>query len=251
LVGVQNATTTYRNQVVSAADNYAESEDYASALYALNNAIEFLNNDPEINQRVIRFTQDYRTKILRDADSALNEEGYLAAIQIVRTGLQTLRGDTELLNAVAEFELYAPIKIWDRDFYTVSRGWSGFTNEMVDNYGNTQTNVIFTVDEVLPGDTGAVKNFLLNGEYSRLEGTLFRSYEGRGVVTRNDAPRISIRCDDELIFSAQINVGDEPIAFNIDLTGVRVVRIGIITANHTMGNGQEVGGVADLFLYRR
>jgi len=251
LEGVENATSAYRTQILELAEDFAKEENYVSALNTLDNSLRVLSNDAEINQRMIVFTQSYKSKVLSDAEAALTEDGYLEAIRIIRTGMQTLGNDSDLVNAIAEFEFYAPIKIWDLDYYTENRGRTWFASELEDNYGNTQYNVIGTSDDVLPTDTGAARDFLLNGEYSRLEGIIFRSFKGRGVNTRNDAPVISIRCDDVVVLRKQIDIGDEPYAFSIDLTGVKVIRIGINTADHRMGSGDDVGGVAELNLFKR
>jgi serine/threonine protein kinase len=238
LVGVQSATIAYRNQVVSAADNYAESEDFANALNTLNNAVEFLGNDSEINQRVIRFTQDYRAMILRDAEIALNEDGYLSAIQVVRTGLHTLRDDAELLNAIADYDLYAPIFLQELDFFTGNRWIEVYST--TDNLGNSRTNCLNT------DRSRTVNVYFINEEFTRMDGHFFQDYDRRNNYL---STTLRIYGDGRLLFSGVMQAGVEPIYFNVDLSGVVELRV-----EYTRGNantGRQNALLSDVALWRR
>lgn len=88
--------------------------------------------------------------------------------------------------------------------------------DMKDNLGNTYEHAL----KARAGDAYTV--YKLNGQYSAISGTLFKTYENRsnGMVAS-----LKIYGDDELLYSASITSGEDPVEFRVDLTGVLELKI--------------------------
>ncbi|MDR0310515.1 MAG: NPCBM/NEW2 domain-containing protein [Acidobacteriota bacterium] len=83
----------------------------------------------------------------------------------------------------------------------------------------------------------ATADYLLNGEFSRMSGTLFLSYEGRDP---RSTQRFVVWGDGIQIYtSPEIEGGFLPIVFDIDVTGVNVMRI--INQYDSWTSGRTIG----------
>lgn len=93
----------------------------------------------------------------------------------------------------------------DSGFYTAS--------SEKDNFGTTHTNCITRYFD---------RSYALNGQYSRLTGTLYQTYDRRSL-TVDSSYYLEIYGDGELLWSRIFQRGDtgiEPIPIDINLTGV-------------------------------
>lgn len=97
-----------------------------------------------------------------------------------------------------------------------------FTGEPFYVWENEQDNVGGTYTYAFGGkDTTNV--YLINGQYSKMTGTLFQAYEYRSY-TRMDTT-LSIYGDGELLFSGTVTGGVKPMDFSVDLTGVLELKV--------------------------
>lgn len=90
--------------------------------------------------------------------------------------------------------------------------------DMKDNLGNTYEHAVTTRSYYDDNYT----TYKLNGQYSAISGTFFKTYE-----YRNDdrAHNLKIYGDGELLYSASVTSGVDPIDFYVDLTGVLELKI--------------------------
>ena len=239
----------HKTKVVEKTSEYEQAEDYATAIQYIEQELSHLNNDTQVVEKLNAYKAIYKEQVLSEAANALERDGYAAAINIVNTGLSILSDDHDLERARDEYSTYAPIRIWELGSFSIDENKTVFTSELKDNYGGIQSNVIRTTGGLMPTERVAIKDFLLDGQYSRLEGTIFRSYDGR-TESRND-PWIRIICDGSIVFEKSIAVGKDPEKFSIDLTGIRIVKIAMSTTYSFLSETVDIGGVADLLLYKK
>jgi len=228
---------------------YETAANYAAAIPYIERELGGVNNDAEIVTKLNSYKATYKEQIIENARSAFSESGYAAAIAILNQGISILGNDTDIVQAKIDYNAYAPISPWSLDYFTINEGEVKFLPELKDNYGNIQTNV-FTSDEF-----SFERDAFLNGEYKRLTGTLFRTYEGRKTegsnVFNNDGyPKIEIYCDDVLVYAEHINTGDEPKAFDLDISNVKVLRFFIYGFSHIYFECDINGGISELSLYK-
>ena len=105
--------------------------------------------------------------------------------------------------------------VWlqDLDYFTGSKLDIEPTEK--DNLGNTR-------HEVIVQDGGFDNTYLLNGQYSAISGTFFQRYDDR---TSSGESELLIYGDGELLYSAKMAGGMQPIDFYVDLTGVLKLEI--------------------------
>lgn len=89
-----------------------------------------------------------------------------------------------------------------------------------DNLGNTRYEVI--VNQKFFSNIDLDNVYLINGQYSSITGTFFQRYEHR---SDKGTSSLKIYGDNQLLYSAELSAGMEPIDFNVDLTGVLKLRI--------------------------
>lgn len=105
--------------------------------------------------------------------------------------------------------------VWlaDMDYFLGTENLSK-ANTAKDNTGETHVHCIMR---------GFTRKYMLNGNYSRLTGTLFQKYEYRSDSLFSEKPGMAIYADGELVYEygfAKGDTGIKPVNFDIDLTGV-------------------------------
>lgn len=89
-----------------------------------------------------------------------------------------------------------------------------------DNAGDTHYNCITRTFD---------RTYILNGQYSRISGILYQTYEDRSRYTGHSGSNnfLEIYGDGELLYSRRFEreTGIDPIPFNVDLTGVLKLRV--------------------------
>lgn len=84
-----------------------------------------------------------------------------------------------------------------------------------DNLGNVR-------QETVDASNGFTNTYLLNGQYSAISGTLFQRYDYRSHSRESE---LLIYGDGELLYSAKMTGGMQPIDFYVDLEGVLELKI--------------------------
>lgn len=86
------------------------------------------------------------------------------------------------------------------------------TSTVTDNLGNEQSNVI---------NSTFSNTFILNGQYHTLTGTIFLSQR----VKNYGRPHIEVYGDGNILFDMQMEPGDRPFPFSIDISGVQELEV--------------------------
>ena len=122
------------------------------------------------------------------------------------------------------------VLVQDLDYYTGSNVRT--KTSLKDNLGNTHYNVV----------DGAFDNvYKINGEYTRIAGTLFQQYDYRSIT--GSIATLQIYGDGKLLYTAEMKGGIDPIDFSVNLTGVLELRISISRGYYLNG------AIADFGLY--
>ena len=87
-----------------------------------------------------------------------------------------------------------------------------------DNMGQEQSNVISTCNN----------RFIINGEYSTITGTMFISEKQKNY----GKPHIKLYGDDNVLYDMQLEPGDQPIEFSVDISGVQQLDVKLYQNTH-------------------
>lgn len=127
----------------------------------------------------------------------------------------------------------------------LSQGDFEIMSEALDNMGNSQLRSFFNCEA--GNDDRLILECYLYGDYEKFVGTFFLTEEGRNGDNTGWIPYLEVYCDNVQVFNRKINVGDEPVDFEIDLNGVNEIRI----EYDGWGNEQgHLAGISNMYLCR-
>lgn len=142
------------------------------------------------------------------------------------------------------------VKLQDMDYFNYQKSsesiyWDNWNSlGDMDNTGNrySQGHVFYF------GDNGSqYAEYLIKQKYKYIKGTFVLQHEYR---TRNRQASLKIYGDEKLLYtSGLIYAGVEPIAFDVDITGVRKLKIEIESQNGSILENSEFG-IVDTVLYQ-
>lgn len=109
--------------------------------------------------------------------------------------------------------------VWlcDLDYY-YQQGYWNLGRETIDNLGNKHQKSLYLKSDY--SDNHIV--YKLNGQYSKLTGYFYQLYDHRSDDYKTT---LNVYGDGELLYSASVGRGIDPIEFSIDLTGVLELKI--------------------------
>ena len=111
------------------------------------------------------------------------------------------------------------VMLADMDYFS-SEGEFKNKDTVKDNMGNTYYDVV----SIGRGGFPKTEEYLLNGNYSKIKGKVIVEHEDRSKQTY--ASMVKIYGDDKLLYaSPEMKGGTQPKDFDVDLTGVLVLRI--------------------------
>ena len=132
--------------------------------------------------------------------------------------------------------------VWmkDMDYFTSEYDFRMEIFEQVkDNLNQTHTNA-------MAGHDKASRTYKLNGQYSAISGVLFQIYENRSWDNNGQRSYFKIYGDGQLLYSAEMAAGIEPIDFYVDLTGVLELKV---VLDFDRANGDLCAAVGEFGLW--
>lgn len=152
------------------------------------------------------------TKQVRDGADAPRELSNTASASPVV--LSSTRGQKDV----------QPVSLWSVIRRAVTRGAIHREEFMTDAYGNKYYDVMVNdrIGAYDEEDTASI-TFKLDNNYTRLTGTLFRNDEH--WTEKGPYPFVRIFCDDYRVAYETLNAREGPFDFDIDVTGVKTLRI--------------------------
>ena len=222
---------------IEGAEEYIANDDYESAINVLRDAISKNEEDVELAALLSRYEEKYCDHIIQQADAALELEGYKSAIDIIQQAQDILPNNDSLKSAIVLYESYAPVYIANLDYFDQEYDWYEVLESDMDNLGNEYHNSIACryLDNT----------YILNGNYSRLCGTLYQRYEYR---EKDHNGHMEVYADGVLIFSEKMSAGIYPINFELDVVNVNELRI--IVAHSQPSTGIRYIALGDCYLQK-
>ena len=228
--------------------------NYVEAMRVITGAINEIGASETLTTRLSSYEDSYVSETI-----ALVDSGYIkydidsinSCISSLEDALLVLPGNYMLQERLQFYKERLPIKPWEMASFTRDVGETRYVSEMLDNNLTPHYDVLVNNEfgSSLQDDT-AVRDFYLNGEYSHLTGEIFRNYEWKDFDW--GYPFIRIYCDEQLKCEIQIQAGDPPRAIDVDLSGVKVLRIEFDTYPYWgyEGNRMWKGGIENLLIYK-
>jgi len=216
-----NAYEGYKSVVcataIGQAEEYRAKNDYVNAIVVLRAALEKIQKDVEMEAKLKVYEADYREQMLTEADATLSSAGYQQAIAVLNTGLSVLVGDSILIEKIELYKTYAPIEIMEME--TFSGDNTANVMAVTDTLGNEYSHT-YVVSTNYGTDEFAV---LLNGDYTKLSGTIIWSKEDKnnsGYYT------MLFYEGDRLIYSSNpCSATSGPIIFSCDISNVNILTV--------------------------
>lgn len=229
-----------RTAAIADAETFAAAQDYANALTAIQGAIDEVGSDAELGALADKYMFEYKEKVFTKTNELLYSEGYYVARDFLEDSINVLPNDPDLTKKIEEFRALAPVGLEQISTLT---GDDWYVYDTVnDNLGHTHTNVLgssYFDDET--------KVYKLGGVYTRIRGTLFIRSDAKNSAKWGTTFKIS--GDGSLLYSAFLSDGDEPITFDVDISGVDKLEIYYYwgaAASYTNG----FAGIGECFLYQ-
>ncbi len=223
--------STCMDTVIADAEAYVAECSYSVACDVLLNVYSSFNFEGEdlYDAEVTKVYSLWEAAVIDEAEEAFgSEKDYEAAIQVLqRCGLVT----DAINEKIAEYQEYIPVSLTSLSYTRKgSYMWmnlSSYSSYCTDVSNNTydSTTVICPGARDTSGDNTYVV-YYLNAEYSTLTGTLYRPYCTLKFDT-DWTSTVQIYGDGVLLYETSEITSDtyEPLDFEVDITGVREMKI--------------------------
>jgi tetratricopeptide (TPR) repeat protein len=207
---VDIAKESYVNAVLNEVKQCNSVEDFEKSFQKMYEAEEILELLTDISLELAETEELYRTSLLKKAEVTFETDGWEEAISVLEEGFEWLPDDSLIESEIRKYEEYAPVYIYNMPIFE-GDDWTIY-DSVEDNLGNTYNNAVsssYFKDET--------RTYKMNGEYKRIKGTLFVRKEERNT---DWGTLLQIIGDGNLLYSAQVSGGDEPISFNVDISNI-------------------------------
>ena len=208
---VTNISNIVLNNYLNQAQNYANNNQYAEALNVLNEAEKDCGQNSQINTLRTVCINSYIDQIFFQAEQILQTSGYDEAYTFITSLYNVLGNNSDYIARKDAFTEHKPIFINDIDYFTGGQLGITYYNKQ-DNLGNNHEKVISIHSE----SKQKTSTYLLNGQYQKLDGMIFRDFKYRDV---NDSLDFRIYVDGNLLVSLNIKTGSYPAKFDVPLIG--------------------------------
>lgn len=212
---VDIAKESYVNAVLNEVKQCNSVEDFEKSFQKMYEAEEILEFSTDISLELAETEELYRTSLLKKAEVAFETDGWEEAISVLEEGFEWLPDDSLIESEIRKYEEYAPVYIYNMPIFE-GDDWTIY-DSVEDNLGNTYNNAVsssYFKDEI--------RTYKMNGEYKRIKGTLFVRKEERNT---DWGTLLQVIGDGNLLYSAQVSGGDEPISFNVDISNIEELSI--------------------------
>jgi len=225
-----------------AVERYISEKRFSRAIILIQNEFsELLHVNNEISLLWMQTAESFIQYTLDVADEQFGEDrNYFDAIRTIIYAINFLGYDHRLTNALERYQSYMPIMLADLNPVVATQGkardgvhQNNANFRARDALGNSYTpRYVFHPRRVThigasSRERRGITEYLLNGNFSTLTGILFLPYASRGVDNPDFNSVFRVYGDDLLIYEAPIFTRNNPgpVNLNIDITGVRDLRI--------------------------
>lgn len=205
-----------------------EANDYAAAKSAYNSYQDntYVLFSAEVITQLEEAKSNYRNSIKGNAQAFADASDYAAALKTIENGLEVLEDDSDLLQfrmeMQASYEDYllrtTPVSLVELEAYD-ELAISSSNSAIKDISGCTYSSYLVSW---YSGDKYAT--YRINRMYTMFTGTFFvGDSESGGDINRSR--KVIVYGDDKELFETTVNISDDPTQFNIDVTGVKDLKI--------------------------
>ena len=216
-----NICTALSQNSANDARNFANAGQYDEAMESLTNAESSCGKSSELTALKTAYTTEYVNYVFDKADQTLETEGFDAAYVVVNSAYSILKDNSDYISRRKAFAENKPVLLVD--LTPILGGLIEITSRNTDNYGEEHDNVLGTDYNDQTRTQSAT--YKLGGQYSRITGSFYKSWERREVSHNGN---LYIYGDEQLLYSYKhMEVGAAPIQFDVDISGVDMLKIEI------------------------
>ncbi len=209
----------YYSYLQTKIDKFLADNLYDSAVSFLSSAQSYFGDDKKIDDMSENLENNYVKSSLKKAEEEFNSGNYEAAASTVQVAMQQIEDNEELANKYDEYKAYLPAYINDLDYFDKNGDIHSNSDysKVADNTGKTYSRAYCV------GYRDGFADYLINENYTNFEGTCGVAYQER---TNGDTKFFEVYGDGVLIYTSPVfTSGTMPSTFNVDVTGVKVLRI--------------------------
>ncbi|GEM_PF-5984727 len=221
---------------------YLSKNEYQRAEYLISTATDYFGDDDKIAELSNSLEDSYVKISLDTAKQEFDNGNYEQAASIVQIAMEDIEDNKELINKYNEYKAYLPVYLNDLDYFNKTGSIYGNSNfdRVSDNTGKEYGRA-YCIDGW--GSNVYSAEYLINGNYTNFEGTAAVAYDLRDT---EDSKFFEIYGDGILLYTSPVfTAGTMPSAFNIDVSGVKILKI-----SYPDTNGQnKIASIFDGKLY--
>jgi len=225
---------------------YEKTEDYAEAITYLESELSNINNDMLLLEKLNTYKAMYKEQILSSARDTFDYEGYEAAIRVINTALNVLPGDSDFVAVLENYKSYIPARLDSLDVFSYEDGDAYYTlRSVIDSEGNEYWDIIHPASTGKVGTTGGMGShsasginriYKIEGNYNNFTGTII--LDKKYVSYKNHILELlfEVYGDGVLLYQAPSSLSGqrmEPISFDVDIAGVKKLRVHFEAKNQT------------------
>lgn len=194
------------------------SADYETAFAKLRDAAKQYPANEEIKEAASEIEEEYVGKELAEAEALAGEGKYEEAVALLNEALKLLQNNDSIKAQISEYEAKYPVLLQQMVY---------FTGEALENDGQEKDNMQKVQVNVIETDhRGMFDNtYKLEGQYTRITGVLYQPFDKRSDTYRRT---LEIFGDGRLLYSESMMGGKEPIAFEVDLSGISDLEVRLV-----------------------
>ena len=209
----------YVADALKTAEDWIKKSNYAEAIRTFEAALAVLPDDAELQDKLDDVSGEYETRTLEKVDSYVSENKYDEAIALLQDVLKVLPDSDKLSDRLDALRLEKPISLNSIATY---RDDTVRICEAKDDTNVDVNGVAYQDATLFDASEDAKQSFTLSKKYKSMTGVMFVPK----IASDGKEIWIKIYADDKLIWSKEgITNEDGPIPFELDLTGVSVLRI--------------------------
>ena len=247
---------------------YAGTGDYvaAHAYYDSLDAKLFDDGLEELDKLLQQAKEKYVAASLASAEAAFGAEKNAAAALDVLRHARGESGLTDFDQKMEEYQTYLPVPLSDLEYTTKGGGLNARQQDQnIDPLISKDVNETVYDDGMIiyPNNTeeeaACTITYYLNQKYSAFMGTLYRPYSTLKVDSRwvdeyySKSTVFRVYGDGVLLYEAPNFTKStfDPVDFSVDVTGVRELKIVMLSPNHVFGSSAANPRIAATNLYLR
>lgn len=214
---IQTAADSCKSAALTQAEAYAAEKDYDNALQTIEQTLAILPDDSDLKTKQATYSQNYITAAIAQADKALVDPGkdYEKALDLLRPVMQKFPDDASLKEKYEYYMGFEPVSLFDLISYTSE---NSFSTDVTDSVGNIHDRAI-----TAGWAYGYDSSFDIKSSYNTLTGVVGVPEQSKGSSVCGE---ISIYGDEKLLWQdKKINGNKKPYNINVDITGVKDLRI--------------------------